>query len=375
MGFAYNNRTEESWSEDGGYYGCTPLPLLSNLTVIEQPVNLATLNKRYTANAVSFIKTSLQSGAKPFFLYFAFGHVHTPQYAGVAQAGRSKRGIFGDSVAEVDASIGAVLEAIGESNTIVFMSSDNGAPDAHQHLQPGQTINAITGSNYMYLGSKTQTWEGGIREPGIVWWPGKVASQVRREVVSTMDVFASVAEVAGAAMPSGRVYDSFSLIPLVTGGAAATAPPATRNASFFYAGSTLQAVRVGHYKAHLVTQTPNEPHAGPERGFLPHSGSDHKPYGVQTPWLLFNVDEDPAESYRLTGPAADGVRAEIAKVVAAHRAQLGTPPVGVLDETCDTTTPASDCRVCCDHSKSCSCTAPPAATDAAKGAQRYGVVV
>ena len=352
MGYAYGNRTEESWSE-GDYYGCTPLPLLANTSVVEQPVNLATLNARYTANAVDFIQREKNSDA-PFFLYFAFGHVHTPQYAGVEQAGKSKRGIFGDSIAEVDASIGAVLSAIGDSNVIVFMSSDNGAPDAHQHLQPGQELHTITGSNYMFLGSKTQTWEGGIREPGIVWWPGKIQPQVRLEVVSTMDIFASVADLAGVPLPGdGRVYDTTSLMPLLTG--ATAVPP--RNASFFYAGATLQAVRLGPYKAHLVTQLPNEPHAGPERGFLKAAGFDHSPYGKQSPWLVFNLERDPAEQYPLHADTLNkrGILAALQSVVAAHLAQLGTPPQGVLDVPC-----ATDCRVCCDHTKNCMCNAPPA---------------
>lgn len=58
----------------------------------------------------------------------------------------------------------------------------------------------------------------------------------------------------------------------------------------------MQAVRVGQWKAHLVTEMPNEPHAGPERGFLVDSGNDHSPYGPQDPWLLFNIDRDPSVS-------------------------------------------------------------------------------
>ena len=82
-----------------------------------------------------------------------------------------------------------------------------------------------------------------------------------------------MADAIGAPLPTGKIYDSVSLLPLLT--AKSTAAP--RNASFFYAGATLQAVRVGAYKAHLVTQQPFEPHAGPERGFLAQSHSDHKP--------------------------------------------------------------------------------------------------
>jgi hypothetical protein len=70
MGLAYNNRTEESWSEGGGYYGCTPLPLMANYTVLEQPVDLAHVHEKYTAQAVDFVTTSLKDKAA-FFLYFA----------------------------------------------------------------------------------------------------------------------------------------------------------------------------------------------------------------------------------------------------------------------------------------------------------------
>ena len=234
---------------------------------------------------------------------------------------------------------------------VCSFSPCSGAPDAHQHLQPGQTIHAITGSNHIFTGSKTQTWEGGIREPGIVLWKGKIVPQVRRETVSTMDVFATIADAANIAMPTGREYDSFSLLPIMMGQAVA----APRNASFFYQGANLYAVRVGKYKAHLITTRPNEPHAGPERGFLPQSGNDHEPYGVQDPWLLFNVDEDPSEMFPVTGKAQGPILAEIAAVVARHRKSLGTPPVGVLDHNCKTV----DCRVCCDPKQNCHCTKPP----------------
>ena len=346
MGFAYGNRTEESWSE-GGYYGCAPLPLLANNTVIEQPVNLATVNARYTDAALDFVKST----SAPYFLYFAFGHVHTPQYASAKHAGTSKRGIFGDSVAEVDASVGAVLDAVAGTNTFAILSSDNGAPDAHQHLQAGQLIDAITGSNFGFLGSKTQTWEGGLRVPGLMWWPGVIAPQVRQEVASTLDVFATVSEAVGLALPMGRITDSVSLLPLVTG----KSMVAPRNASFFYAGATLMAVRFGPYKAHLVTTTPNEPHAGPERNFLVQSGCDHAPYGVQDPWLYFDVEQDPGEMYTLKGLDV-GITRAVEAAVAAHRQQMGIPPPGILDHSCKDT----DCRVCCDHAKHCTCTPPPA---------------
>ena len=215
--------------------------------------------------------------------------------------------------------------------------------------------------------------EGGIREPGVVWWPEVIQPQVRQEVASTLDVFASVADAVGITMPKGVLSDSISLLPLMAPSSTATwlstytlegvAAAPFRNASFFYAGTTLMAVRVGPWKAHLVTTTPNEPHAGPERGFLPNAHSDHPPYGPQTPWLLFNVEHDPSEMYPISHSSGvantTSIREELASVVATHQAELGTPPPGVLSDNCDTSSPATDCRLCCDHAKKCACSAPP----------------
>jgi arylsulfatase A-like enzyme len=365
MGFAYNNRSEESW--DGDYYGCTPLPLLQNNTVIEQPVNLATLNQRYTDEAVSFIQRGLKQ-QEPWFLYFAFGHVHTPQYASVSNSGRSKRGVFGDSVAEVDGSVGAVLATIAspavDQNTLIFFTSDNGAPDAHQHNQPGQQLAAYTGSNHMFTGSKTQTWEGGVREPAIVRWSGSIPTQIRRELSSTLDIFATIADVVEFTLPHDRTFDSHSLLPLLMGtttSTTSTSSTATRNASFFYQGSKLCAVRVGPFKAHLFTTPPNEGHAGQERGFLNQSGNAHFPYGTQSPWLLFNVEFDPSEMFPLRAKDAAPILVVVKSYVDAHLEELGTPPVGILDHVCtrNSTSRYGTCEVCCDESKECICNAPP----------------
>lgn len=80
MGRAYNNRTAEA-SFQRDYYGCTPLALVHNETILEQPVDLLTLNAKYTTAAAEFL-TRVANSTKPFLLYMAYGHVHTPQFAG-----------------------------------------------------------------------------------------------------------------------------------------------------------------------------------------------------------------------------------------------------------------------------------------------------
>jgi hypothetical protein len=140
MGMAYNNRSAEA-SFEGGYYGCTPLPLVVNETVVEQPVDFDTLNRKYTDAATTFIERAA-ADAQPFLLYLAYGHVHTPQYAGVDFEGKSKRGVFGDSVMELDASVGelnALLKNLGiEEDTLVFLTSDV-SPRARAHSACGRT--------------------------------------------------------------------------------------------------------------------------------------------------------------------------------------------------------------------------------------------
>ena len=129
-GRAINNRSAEaSFEKDGKglpYYGCTPLPLIANETVLEQPVDFNTLNRKYTDAATAFIKRAA-ADTTPFLLYLAYGHVHTPQYAAQPFQGKSRRGVFGDSVMELDASVGelnALLKTLGiQDDTLVLLTS------------------------------------------------------------------------------------------------------------------------------------------------------------------------------------------------------------------------------------------------------------
>jgi hypothetical protein len=129
MGLAYGNTSAESDFEvpsQGGYYGCNPLPLVENNTILEQPTDLTNLTMRYTNAAAEFM-TSAVNEKTPFLLYVAFGHVHTPQYAAADRAGTSKRGVFGDSVEELDAAVGDIMRTVKtlgiDQNTVVFFTS------------------------------------------------------------------------------------------------------------------------------------------------------------------------------------------------------------------------------------------------------------
>lgn len=266
--------------------------------------------------------------------------MHTPQFAASETCGQSQRGIFGDSVEEVDQAVGKVLDLVRElaPDTLAVLTSDNGAPDANQHKPPGIAPAPIMGSNGPFLGAKTTMWEGGVREPGLVWWPGKVLPRRLTAQASTLDVFATVADAAGVAVPKDRVMDSVSLLPLVTG--RSTLRP--RQTHFLYRGHTLAAVRHKQWKAHLDTTAPTV------------TGDDVEhwaPYGPQSPWLLYNIEHDPSERFPVVDRA--DILAEIEKVVKAHQDELGAIPRGMLGDV------NPDYRVCCDQTTTPPCTCTP----------------
>ncbi|XP_053410990.1 N-acetylgalactosamine-6-sulfatase isoform X2 [Nycticebus coucang] len=139
----------------------------------EFPINLKTgeanLTQIYLQEALDFIKRQ-QAQQRPFFLYWAIDATHAPVYASKPFLGTSQRGRYGDAVREIDDSVGKILDLlrdlrIGE-NTFVFFTSDNGAALISAPSQGG--------SNGPFLCGKQTTFEGGMREPAIAWWPGHI---------------------------------------------------------------------------------------------------------------------------------------------------------------------------------------------------------
>eukprot|EP00928_Gymnodinium_smaydae_P032160 TRINITY_DN23365_c0_g1_i1.p1 TRINITY_DN23365_c0_g1~~TRINITY_DN23365_c0_g1_i1.p1 ORF type:complete len:561 (-),score=106.83 TRINITY_DN23365_c0_g1_i1:132-1814(-) len=344
------------------------LPLIHNTSVIEQPVNLDTLDARYAEKAVSFIHA--QAAAKtPFFLYFACNHVHVPDYASEGMCNSSKRGRYGDALAEMDRSIGAVLQGLRsagvDENTIVFFTSDNG---------PWLKFGVDAGSAGPFFEGKGTTWEGGIREPAIVRWPGRIApGSISTAVAATYDIFVTVAALAGAALPEDRVIDGQDLSGILLRGA-----PEPSRCLFHYKGrpSTglppaaddpkpgLWAVRCGAYKAHFVTQcavmhrygdkrcssslASGEDHIDADpgywsRGSWPWPIFDSAPI-VHDPPLLYNVEHDLSEQFPIPSTSAEYAKALalIQRARALHEATL-TP---VPDQMGRGGNP--DLKVCCD---------------------------
>jgi len=215
-----------------------PLPLLENEKVIVRVKQdeQQGIVERYTTAAVKFIEANRN---KPFFLYLPHTAVHGPLYPGKKWAGKSPHGIYSDWVEEVDWSVGQVLDTLRElklsGKTLVIFTSDNGG-----------TVRAV---NAPLRGNKGSTWEGGMREPTIAWWPGKIPAGTACDAITGMfDILPTFAALAGAKLPDSKI-DGANIWPHLAG-VAGTKP--AHDTFYYYRGLKLEAVRNGPWKLHLL---------------------------------------------------------------------------------------------------------------------------
>jgi len=273
------------------------LPLMRDEKVIERPVQQETITKRYCEEAVKFIKNNKD---KPFFLYLAHNLPHIPLFRSKEFVDTSLRGIYGDAVQEIDAGIGQIVETLRQQglaeNTLVIFTSDNG---------PWLTFHDHGGSAGLLRDGKGSTWEGGMREPTIAWWPGTIKSgRLITGIASTLDIFPTCAELAGAKMPTDRKYDGYSMLNMLKGPG-----KRKRDEMFYYRGQQLQAVRKGPWKIHFYTKTE----------YVGMKVQKHDPP------LLFNVEEDPSEKNEV-GRKHPEIITKLKKVASKHQATVKPYP-------------------------------------------------
>lgn len=306
FGIPYSNdmdRTKESPAGRTAFLDPKPeywnVPLLRNGEIIERPADQNTITRRYTEEAVKFIRDHKDD---LFFLYFPHTMPHVPLFRSEEFSERSLRGLYGDVVEEIDWSVGQVLDALREtglaSDTLVFFTSDNG---------PWLLFDEQGGSAGLLRDGKGSTWEGGMREPTLAWWPGRVqAGTVCREIGSTMDIFTTCVTLAGGNVPSDRIIDGLDLSPVLFGNG-----PSPRDYMFYYRGQQLMAARLGPWKAHFVTQAAY--------------GPDANRRATHDPPLLFHLEQDPSESFNVNEKHPE-VLAQIRALVDRHRAELVEAP-------------------------------------------------
>jgi arylsulfatase A len=226
-----------------------PLPLLIDGEVIEQQPDLASLTERYVVEALRFMR---EPSDRPFFLYLAHLYVHLPIYVQARFAAQSTNGTYGAAVESIDWATSVILRelrALGvEENTIVIFTSDNGSL-GNNPAPIGGTGLPMGGSNGVLRGTKGTSWEGGFRVPGIVKWPAKIApGRVSNELVTSMDLFPTLAAACGATVPADRVIDGLDITDVLLDPDAAS----PRSVFAYYWMNSLEAVRVGRWKLHVA---------------------------------------------------------------------------------------------------------------------------
>lgn len=262
--------------------------LYRNEKLIEPKTDMATLTRRYTDEAIRFIK---QNQDAPFFVYVPHTMPHTRLDASDPFKGNSSRGLYGDVIEEIDFNVGRILDALTEmelaSQTYVLFTSDNGPwLIKNKDHADGNLPSDHGGSAGPLRSGKVSTFEGGIRVPTILWGPERVpAGTTCDKIASTLDILPTFAALAGADPPGDRVIDGEDIRHLFHGDFAHADPD---KAFFYYLRVHLQAVRQGKWKLHL-------PREAEPIGAAPFSKNTHiapqDRIGFEAPFLVDLVND------------------------------------------------------------------------------------
>ncbi|XP_053282218.1 N-acetylgalactosamine-6-sulfatase [Pleuronectes platessa] len=289
------------------------------------------LTQIYLQESLDFILRQAEAG-QPFFLYWTPDSTHAPVYASRPFLGKSQRGRYGDAVMELDYSVGQILSQLRtlgiDNNTFVFFTSDNGAALISAPHQGG--------SNGPFLCGKQTTFEGGMREPAIAWWPGTIEEgTVNFQLANVMDLFTTSLALAGISPPDDRTLDGLDLTPVLL----SRSHTLQDRPIFYYRGDELMAVRLGQHKAHYWTWTNSLTEFKKGIDFCPgqnvpdvttHDQKEHTPYPI-----LFHLGRDPGEKFpiRVFNPEYMDVLSRISPVVEQHKKSLvpGIPQLNMCD--------------------------------------------
>jgi arylsulfatase A-like enzyme len=243
----------------------------------------ASLDSRSTAKAIDFIRTCSTKG-KPFFAYVGFTHFHPPWGVHPDFKNKSKAGIYADTKMEVDHNVGLILDAIKaadiENSTIVILTGDNGAAN---YPSPGLVTGEVGGSNGPWRGGLSTAYEGGMRTPAMVRWPGKIASgKVTDEIVADLDWYPTIAHLISEVerVPTDRPIDGVDQSDFILG----KKEQSNREYVVTYVGDTIFAVKWRSLKVHFAA-----------------SEGTHSLVQTYTFPQVFDIKEDVKESYELWG--------------------------------------------------------------------------
>jgi arylsulfatase A-like enzyme len=251
--------------------------------VIEVPADQSLWTQRYTHESIDFIQSHRD---KPFFLYLAHSMPHLPVDASKEFKGKSSYGPYGDTIEEIDWSTGEIVKALQnlslDQKTLIIYTSDNGP----WHLRAkGEEIDHV-GCALPLREGKAMPWEGGLRVPTIMWGPGMVPSgSVCAEMVTTMDLYPTLAKLACGRLPSDRMLDGVDISELIFSKSPVSSPRTTM--LYYSTNGTIIGLRRGAWKLLVHNETTMNKHRQTNAGRAPD------------PVELFNLDSDISESLNL----------------------------------------------------------------------------
>ncbi|EGF29375.1 arylsulfatase A [Rhodopirellula baltica WH47] len=255
-------------------------PLIEDNIVIEVPADQTQFTQRYTRETIRFIT---QNKDKSFFVYLAHNMPHIPLHASEKFVGSSRRGIYGDTIQELDWSTGEILKAVKDlgldKNTLVIFTSDNG-PNTGKG-----------GSAGVLKGGKGSTLEGGVRVPFVARWPGTIpAGTESDEAITGMDLLPTLTKLAGGEVPDDRVIDGKDIGSLLAGKPDAKSP---HEAIYYLRGRGVDGIRVGDWKYRMATDKAPKVKKSKKQ---PAAESQSKKVSVET---LYNLSDDIGENTNL----------------------------------------------------------------------------
>lgn len=297
----------ESGNPNNEKWNLPPLPLLRDENVIESQPDCRELNKKFTNEVVKYISENKND---PFFIYFAHILPHVPFVAPnefVERLTPDETTQYRACIEYIDYSIGQILDALRKAgiydNTLVIFTSDHGsAAQAEYWRKQGH-------SNGQLRGGKGETWEGGMRVPAIFRWPNTIqAGNICNELVTTMDMFPTLADIAGGELPTDRMIDGKSIVNLLKGESGARTP---HEEFYYFWMDEFHAVRSGPWK--LIVKEPYKPH-------------------FKNP-LLFNLDDDIGETKNIAAEHPKVVERLLALAQKA-RQDLGDKSMNIIGKNC-----------------------------------------
>uniref|UniRef100_A0AAV2LNY8 N-acetylgalactosamine-6-sulfatase n=1 Tax=Knipowitschia caucasica TaxID=637954 RepID=A0AAV2LNY8_KNICA len=299
---------------------------------IDRRTGESNLTQIFLQEGLDFILRQ-NAAQRPFFLYWAPDATHTPVYASESFRGKSQRGRYGDAVMELDHSVGQILSLLKsldiDNDTFVFFTSDNGAA----------LVSGIAGgSNGPFLCGKETTFEGGMREPAIAWWPEHIkAGSVNFQLSNVMDLFTTSLALAGIDAPDDRILDGLDLTPVLLN----NSDSLKNRAIYYYRGNEMMAVRLGQYKAHYWTWSNSWEQFKTGINFCPGQEvpgvTTHEQMNHTLQPLVFHLGRDPGEKYPVSVLSREylDIMKELMPIVQKHQQTLipAVPQLNMCDQS------------------------------------------